>query len=89
MPGFHQLIVELERKFPDDWWIKSRRESEDLMPGSFPQVQFYEKALQTLDEESWTILSEKARKTFLEPPSDRGKYQFFNLLNEALAYEYY
>jgi hypothetical protein len=89
MPGFHQLVEELGKRYPEDWWIESRRESARLLPeNAFPQVAVYDRALRGLDEDSRAILTEKARKAFSEPRSDRGKHQFFNLLNEALAYEY-
>ncbi|WP_223521228.1 hypothetical protein [Pseudomonas sp. GL-B-19] len=88
MPGFNELIAEIEKKHPDDWWIKSRRETESLFPDSFPQVHIYENALRILDSDSWLVLSEKSHLEFPGPRGDRGKYQFFNLLNEALAYEY-
>jgi len=88
MPGFDELIAEIEKKHPDDWWIKSRRETESLFPDSFPQVQIYENALRILDSDSWLVLSEKAHDVFPGPRGARGKNQFFNLLNEALAYEY-
>ncbi|MCW8277839.1 hypothetical protein IMF27_21475 [Pseudomonas sp. PCH199] len=88
MPGFNELIAELEKKHPDDWWIKSRRDTESLFPDSFPQVHIYENALRILDSDSWLVLSEKAHDVFPGPQGARGKNQFFNLLNEALAYEY-
>lgn len=88
MAGFNQLIKELENQFPNDWWIVSRRESSRLLPDAFPEVQIYEKALSVLDDESWLVLSENARLAFKGPRTSRGKNQLFNLLNEALAYEF-
>lgn len=88
MPGFNELIEEIGKKHPNDWWIKSRRETASLFPDSFPQVRIYENALRILDSDSWLVLSEKAHEAFSEPRGARGKHQFFNLLNEALAYEY-
>ncbi|WP_223460403.1 hypothetical protein [Pseudomonas sp. A-R-26] len=88
MPGFNELIEEIEKKHPNDWWIKSRRETESLFPDSFPQVHVYENALRILDSDSWLVLSEKAQKVFPGSRELRGKHQFFDLLNEALAYEY-
>ena len=89
MPRFHELVEELEKQFPTDWWIASRRESARILDeNSFPQIAVYDHALCTLDDDSWAILSEKAREVFSEPRNDRGKHQFFNLLNEALAYEH-
>jgi hypothetical protein len=88
MPGFNELMTEIEKKHPDDWWIKSRRETETLFPESFPQIHIYDNALRALDEDSWLIFSEKAFEAFPGTQGVRGKSQFFNLLNEALAYEY-
>lgn len=89
MPRFHELVEELEKQFPTDWWIVSRRESARILDeNSFPQIAIYERALCALDDDSWAILSEKVRKVFSEHRNDRGKNQFFNLLNEALAYEH-
>lgn len=89
MPRFHELVEELEKQFPTDWWIASRRESARILDeNSFPQIAIYERALCALDDDSWAILSEKVREVFSERRNDRGKHQFFNLLNEALAYEH-
>jgi hypothetical protein len=89
MPRFYELVGELEKRFPTDWWIVSRRESARILDeNSFPQIAIYDRALCALDDDSWTILSERAIEVFSEPKRDRGKSQFFNLLNEALAYEY-
>jgi len=85
MAGFNPLVEELEQKFPDDWWIASRRESTRLIPDAFPEVQVYENALRNLDEQSWLVLSEKAHGAFSEPRGERGKHHFFNLLNESLC----
>ena len=89
MPRFNQLVEELEECFPADWWLASRRESSRILDeNSFPQIAVYDRALCALDDTSWAILSERAREVFSGPKGDRGKSQFFNLLNEALAYEY-
>lgn len=88
MPGFNELIEEIEKKHPNDWWIESRRETASLFPDYFPQVHIYENALRILDSDSWLVLSEKAHEAFSEPQGARGKHQFFNLLNETLAYEH-
>lgn len=88
MVRFKQLIDELEVLFPDDWWIASWRESAQLFPEGFPEIQVYQKAISTLDEESWIVLSERSCLAFNEPRTSRGKNHFFNLLNEALAYEF-
>ena len=69
-------------------WISRRRETERLIPNSFPQVELYEQALKGLDEESWVVLSNKAQASFAQPECAREKSQFFDLLNEALAYQY-
>jgi hypothetical protein len=61
MSRFNQLVEELEKKSPGVWWIERRRESERLTPNAFPQVEIYENALRRLDEQSWLVLSEKAR----------------------------
>lgn len=88
MARFNELVEKLARQFPEDWWIVSRREMESLILDACPQVEIYEKALESLDEQSWHVLTEKALVAFSQPRSDRGKNQFFNLLNEALGYEY-
>jgi hypothetical protein len=88
MSGFYQLVEKLEKIYPDDWWIARWRESTQLNLGTFPQVEIYENALRNLDNESCLVLYEKVCQSFREPMTDRGKHEFFNFLNEALAYEY-
>lgn len=88
MPGFNELIEELGKKYPDDWWVKSNLQTKLFFPDPFPEIEVYEAALHALDLESWVILSKKAHEAFREKRNTRGKSQFFSLLNEALAYEY-
>jgi hypothetical protein len=88
MHGFYELIAGFAKVYPDDWWIKRYQETEKIMPGNLSQCAFYDKALQILDDESWAILYKRIFEEFPRPLNDRGKNQFFNLLNEALAYEY-
>ncbi|QBC45490.1 hypothetical protein [Iodobacter fluviatilis] len=88
MHGFNQLVEDLEKAFPDDWWISSRRKSNLTTPNAYPQVQVYENALRKLDQESWLLMSQNAHEAFSQPRGIRGKNNFFSLLNEALAYEY-
>lgn len=88
MTRFNQLIITLRAKFPNDWWIEQCDIEKCLNLSSFPQEPIYENALSRLDEDSWQILYEKAVQAFDHPQTDRGKDQFFNILNEALAYQY-
>ena len=88
MNRFDQLIKTLETTHPDDWWIKafcSERKEDDAFA---VKIKTYRRALEKLDDESWRILKNKATESFKQNIGRRGKLPFFNLLNEALAYEY-
>ena len=88
MNRFDELIIKLCKEYSDDWWIKAF--SSGCSDDEVFQVKFdvYRNALDKIDEKSWGILKNKATESFKQNLPRRGKNQFFNLLNEALAYEY-
>ena len=77
------------KQSPDDWWITALNVIRDNEDDIFSdQLKIYSDSLDLLDEESWEIIRDKAATSFSQTIKRRGKQPFFNLLNEALAYEY-
>lgn len=90
MDRFDKLLQELIRDYPNDQWIEhflSLHES-DIEQDIRMQISVYKSALHSLDESSWQALKAKVNKLFKQSDSIRGKQQFFNQLNEVLAYKY-
>ncbi|WP_316674927.1 hypothetical protein [uncultured Tolumonas sp.] len=88
MTFLSELIKSIEDENPDDWWINSRKESIKLFPELENELNVHEKALEVMDNDSKKIMFEKAKLAFSSNHNSRGKHQFFDTLNEALAYEY-
>lgn len=88
MSNFNELIKSIEHEHPNDWWVNRRKESLKFFPELEKEFAPYESSLKILDNESLTILSEKSKLAFSSDHRYRGKHQFFDTLNEALAYEY-
>lgn len=86
---FNQLIAELGELFPNDWWIKAYTglSSENAKMFS-DSANVYSDALDSLDDDSWGYLRNKAAEYFRQDTRRRGKQPFFNILNEVLAYQY-
>jgi hypothetical protein len=90
MCRFGSLIAELNKSFQDDWWLK---EYQSVIDSNFDgllraQVSIYDTALCSLDENACVTLKKKITPLFKQNSGRRGKHQFFNQLNEALAYKY-
>jgi hypothetical protein len=85
---FAELIAILEKEYPEDEWFRQRDAWGDEFANCFPQFSVYDAAIQLLDEQSWRVLTEKVSGSFRQPFAKRGKQNFFNDLNEILAYEY-
>ncbi len=58
------------------------------MPLARRHYQVYERALRTLDQESWAVLKDKAVAHFTDHRAGQRKQGFFNQLNDAFAYEH-
>ena len=58
------------------------------MPEVFKDFLAYDRALSTLDDESWDILKNKALQHYLDHRNGKRKEGFFNQLNEAFAYRH-
>ncbi|MBW8893375.1 MAG: hypothetical protein JF617_15090 [Burkholderiales bacterium] len=82
------MFKELQEKFPDDLFLTNHdrklRESRPLLRWQ----RSYERALDVLDERAWNVVRQKAMQQFPQRTSDRGKQQFFEILNEAFAYRF-
>lgn len=87
MSRFNYLLTKLEELYPNDQWLKDFRlfENDEVFA---PKVRAYDEALSVLDEASWSIFEPKLLLSFKCTISRRGKQNFFNHLNEAIAYNY-
>lgn len=87
MSRFDELCQVLSKRYPNDPWISNyeRHKDNELFIGS---IKIYNNALKWLDNNSWRVLKTKAIEKFKSNHPNRGKAQFFDLLNEALAYEH-
>ncbi len=88
MIRFNELIRELEEIYPDDWWLKAFNSEAAQDEVFVRKFDVYRNSLSELDPESWEILKSKSILAFKQTIGRRGKNQFFNLLNESLAYQY-
>ncbi|MCU7863659.1 MAG: hypothetical protein KZQ92_06745 [Candidatus Thiodiazotropha sp. (ex Lucinoma borealis)] len=89
MTRMEEILELLVEKYLDDWWLNDLKivikNEEDFL---LDQLNIYSNALEVLDIESWVVIREKVVIAFKQNTKRRGKQQFFNLLNEVLAYEY-
>lgn len=98
MQRMFELIEKVKKKYPEDKFFDNIEE--DLQNKlAFEQYEIYEKAMQSLDENSWKLLSDKAivafksnykSKNFIEDQSREKivKRSFFDHLNEAFGYQF-
>lgn len=87
MKRVNELVAAVRNRYPKDPFFL---EFEDSLidAGKLGCYQSYNDALMCLDNASWSILKEKALKYFGTERKGQTKQPFFNLLNEAFAYEY-
>ena len=90
---FNELIEEITQLYPGDQWVMAiNQDIPNVADGYSKFAELYNRIFALLDENSFKILKEKALKNFTGPSEgnngNRGKQQFFNHLDEALAYEY-
>jgi len=88
MKRFRELVAEIRNKYPAEDFFADFEESCRLTPQKRRHYQSYNRALMTLDEESWSTLKDKALSHYLNERKGQRKEAFFNHLNEAFAYRY-
>lgn len=88
MKRINEIIADLKNRYPNDDFFSNFTESCRISADKRRQYQIYNKALMTLDDESWQILKDKALKHYRDHREGQKKQGFFNQLNEAFAYRY-
>lgn len=83
-----EIIADIKNRYPNDDFFGNFTASCRISPDKRKQYQAYNKALMTLDDESWQILKDKALKHYRDHREGQKKQGFFNQLNEAFAYRY-
>ena len=88
MKRIPELIYAVRNRFSKDKFFANFEKSCVETPIVARHYGFYERALATLDDESWEILKEKAIKHFPDHRKGQLEQGFFNQLNEAFAYRH-
>ncbi|VAW70176.1 hypothetical protein MNBD_GAMMA09-2001 [hydrothermal vent metagenome] len=90
MNRFENLIDNLEKDHSGDWWLDIYKTTNEVDGAGFinEQASIYNKALESMESKAFLTLKEKIVVLFKQNDARRGKHQFFNQLNEALAYEF-
>lgn len=90
MTRMQRLVSNLKAIDSKDWWIKGIFENPVETEQFNVICERYNNALSLFDNQSLGLLTEKAIEKFKANKHKglRGKHQLFDILNEALAYEY-
>ena len=88
MDRIREIIDCVRSRYPEDDFFSNFEESCRNLPTKQIYYEKYNNALMVLDNESWQILKEKALRHFLNHRLGQRKQGFFNILNEAFAYQY-
>lgn len=88
MSHIRQLVALAKATYPDDDFFAGVEQTLTLIPEARTQYRAYERALSTLDSESWIVLRDKAIAHFTDHRIGQRKQGFFNQLNDAFAYQY-
>jgi len=86
-----EIIGDIRRRYPCDDFFSNFEEDYRISSekgGMRDYYCLYNKALITLDNESWEILKEKALNQYMNHREGQKKQGFFNHLNETFAYQY-
>jgi hypothetical protein len=82
-----ELISDVREKYCDDDFFADFEDSCQTEPKKRHYLS-YNRALMTLDNDSWNVLKCKAIQHFKDERIGQRKQAFFNQLNEAFAYRY-
>jgi hypothetical protein len=88
MRHIRELIALAKAAHPGDDFFAGVERTLKIVPGARAQYRAYERALSTLDSESWIVLRDKAITHFTDHRIGQRKQGFFNQLNDAFAYQY-
>ncbi len=88
MRRIRELIAQVQVSHPQDRFFDRIEQTWAAVRQARAQYAAFDRALQTLDEQSWAELKSKAVKHFLDHRKGQLKQGFFNQLNEAFAYQY-
>jgi hypothetical protein len=83
-----ELIALAKVAHPHDGFFSNLDDTMKVLPEVRAQYQAYERALASLDPNSWAVLRDKALAHFTDHRTGQRKQGFFNQLNEAFAYQY-
>ena len=83
-----EIVSDVRIRYPDDDFFANFKEKCRTLPLVLKDFQAYDRALSTLDKESWAILKNKALRHYLDNRNGRRKTGFFHQLNEAFAYRH-
>ena len=88
MRRIRELIALAQEAHPDDDFFSGIDQKWEFIPSYLQAYMAYERALNSIDRESWIILREKAIAHFTDHREGQRKQGFFNQLNDAFAYQY-
>jgi hypothetical protein len=88
MQRMRELIAEVQASHPSDRFFDRIEQTWAASRQARAQYAAYNRAFQTMDDQSWSELKSKAVKHFLDHRPGQLKQGFFNQLNEAFAYQY-
>lgn len=88
MKRIKELISSIGTRYPGDQFFADFDSSCEISKDKKSLYLLYEKALRSLDTESWGILKAKALRHYRDHREGQLKQGFFNQLNEAFAYRY-
>lgn len=88
MQRIRELIALAKEAHPTDRFFDNLDQTLTLSPGARAQYQAYERALSSIDQDSWNVLRKKTISHFMDHRKGQKKQGFFNQLNEAFAYEH-
>jgi hypothetical protein len=83
-----EIIADARKQYPNDDFFSGFEQKCQMYPTIGKSYRVYNKALMTLDDESWQILKSKALRHYLDHRVGQKKLGFFNQLNESFAYRY-
>lgn len=88
MQRIRELVALTKAAYPRDKFFSNLDQTLRTIPEARKQYRTYERALSTLDSDSWSALCGKAVKHFRDHRKGQLKQGFFNQLHDAFAYQH-
>lgn len=88
MRRVRELIADVRGRYSKDDFFANFEYSFRISAAKRNSYRAYNRALMSLDDESWNILKRKALQHYFDHRKGKMKQGFFNQLNEAFAYRY-